>query len=94
MQSYLASSSLRLPHHAWCARCRHTPVLMMMPRLAALCRYVLSHDKRLQRLKPFSHSPVTWFRNPYAHIILVSRDPHLVGRGRKPCAQILHHCLH
>lgn len=28
-------------------------------------------DKRLQRLKPYSHSPVVWFRNPYAHIILV-----------------------
>lgn len=34
-------------------------------------RYVLSNDKRLQRLRPFSHSPVTWFRNPYVHLILV-----------------------
>jgi hypothetical protein len=33
--------------------------------------YVLSNDKRLQRLRPFSHSPVTWFRNPYTHVILV-----------------------
>jgi hypothetical protein len=33
---------------------------------------VLASDKRLQRLRPFSHSPVTWFRNPYVHLILVS----------------------
>lgn len=34
-------------------------------------QYVLSSDKRLLRLKPFMKSPVTWFRAPYAHIILV-----------------------
>ena len=33
--------------------------------------YVPAGDKRLQRLRPFSHSPVTWFRNPYVHVILV-----------------------
>jgi hypothetical protein len=37
------------------------------------CRFVLSHDKRLLRLKQYSHSPVTWFRNPSTHLVLVSR---------------------
>lgn len=35
-------------------------------------RYVLSNDKRVLRLKQYSHSPVTWFRNPITHLILVS----------------------
>jgi hypothetical protein len=26
---------------------------------------------RLKRLKQYSHSPVTWFRNPHTHLILV-----------------------
>ncbi|GFR46523.1 hypothetical protein Agub_g8109, partial [Astrephomene gubernaculifera] len=33
---------------------------------------VPSGDKRLQRLRPFAHSPVVWFRHPYAHLLLVS----------------------
>ena len=36
------------------------------------CRYLLSSDSKLQNIKPFQGSPVTWFRNPYAHLILVS----------------------
>jgi hypothetical protein len=35
------------------------------------CRFVLSSDMRLKRLKQYSHSPVTWFRNPHTHLILV-----------------------
>lgn len=35
------------------------------------CRYVLGSDPRLERLKPFAHSPVTWFRNPFALLIVV-----------------------
>eukprot|EP00879_Flechtneria_rotunda_P030265 GHRR01032877.1.p1 GENE.GHRR01032877.1~~GHRR01032877.1.p1 ORF type:complete len:274 (+),score=89.72 GHRR01032877.1:558-1379(+) len=34
--------------------------------------FVLSTDKRLLRLKQYSHSPVTWFRNPVTHLVLVS----------------------
>ena len=41
-----------------------------VPKLPA--SYVLSHDRRLARLKSFSHSPVTWFRLPFAHLLLVS----------------------
>lgn len=35
-------------------------------------RYVLSTDPQLQRLRPYAQSPVTWFRNPYATLIVVS----------------------
>jgi hypothetical protein len=38
---------------------------------AVACRYVLSTDKRLLHLKQYSHSPVTWFRNPATHLVLV-----------------------
>lgn len=41
--------------------------------LPCSCRFAASNDKRLQRLRPFAQSPVVWFRNPYAHIILVRR---------------------
>lgn len=37
------------------------------------CRFVLSTDKRLLHLKQYSHSPVTWFRNPMTHLVLVSQ---------------------
>jgi hypothetical protein len=48
------------------------------------CRsYVLSSDKRLQRLRPFSHSPVTWFRNPYVHVILVRGEEVQGHAGRE-----------
>lgn len=36
-------------------------------------RFVQYNDKRLLRLKPFSHSQVVWFRNPYVHIVLVRK---------------------
>ena len=39
------------------------------------CRFVLSTDKRLLRLKPFARSAAVWFRNPYAHVLLVRRGP-------------------
>lgn len=45
-------------------------------------RFLQSSDKRLSRLKPYSHSPVVWFRNPYVHILLVG-----VG-GRKGLGRI------
>ncbi|KAK9858891.1 hypothetical protein WJX84_005283, partial [Apatococcus fuscideae] len=35
-------------------------------------QYLLSDDARLKRLRPYAHSPVTWFRNPFACLILVS----------------------
>ncbi|GLC41257.1 hypothetical protein PLESTM_001176900, partial [Pleodorina starrii] len=35
-------------------------------------QFVASGDKRLQRLRPFAHSPVVWFRHPYVHLLLVS----------------------
>ncbi|KAK9863262.1 hypothetical protein WJX84_010782, partial [Apatococcus fuscideae] len=35
-------------------------------------QYLLSDDPRLQRLRPYAHSPVTWFRNPFACLVLVS----------------------
>ncbi|WIA35160.1 hypothetical protein OEZ86_003632 [Tetradesmus obliquus] len=41
-----------------------------VPRLPLM--FVLSTDMRLKRLKQYSHSPVTWFRNPHTHLILVS----------------------
>ena len=34
-------------------------------------RYLLSSDPKLQRLKPYAQSPVTWFRNPYATLLVV-----------------------
>ena len=49
----------------------HELVAMHIPRLV-LRRYVLSTDARLLRLKPYAQSPVTWFRNPYAYLVLVS----------------------
>lgn len=33
---------------------------------------MLSTDPQLQRLRPYAQSPVTWFRNPYATLIVVS----------------------
>lgn len=44
-----------------------------------LLRYLLSSDPRFQRLQPHAHSPVTWFRNPYAYLILVCNLPHHLG---------------
>ncbi|KAF6250949.1 hypothetical protein COO60DRAFT_1645717 [Scenedesmus sp. NREL 46B-D3] len=41
-----------------------------VPRLPLM--FVLATDMRLKRLKQYSHSPVTWFRNPHTHLILVS----------------------
>jgi hypothetical protein len=52
--------------HAPCPR----PAPRVRPSFPPLS-YVLATDKRLLRLKPYSHSPVTWFRNPYVYIILV-----------------------
>ena len=50
-------------------------MLLVLP-----CRFVQSQDKRLLRLKPFSHSAAVWFRNPYAHVILV-RTPVQLNLG-------------
>ena len=36
------------------------------------CRYLPSTDTRLEGIKPYAHSPVNWFRNPYVHLLLVS----------------------
>eukprot|EP00878_Enallax_costatus_P028549 GHUV01030842.1.p1 GENE.GHUV01030842.1~~GHUV01030842.1.p1 ORF type:complete len:447 (+),score=91.95 GHUV01030842.1:177-1517(+) len=44
--------------------------IVAVPRLPLM--FVVSSDKRLLRLKQYSHSPVTWFRNPHTHLILVS----------------------
>ena len=46
-----------------CLAARHAGLLVR--------RYVLSTDARLLRLKPYAQSPVTWFRNPYAYLVLV-----------------------
>ena len=56
-------------------------------------RYVLSTDARLLRLKPYAQSPVTWFRNPYAYLVLVSPVP---GCAAKPQAHLSaegHDCI-
>ncbi|KAA6429506.1 MAG: TRAPPII tethering factor, partial [Trebouxia sp. A1-2] len=37
-------------------------------------QFLLSSDSKLQNIKPFQGSPVTWFRNPYARLILVSGE--------------------
>jgi hypothetical protein len=42
---------------------------------------VQNNDKRLLRLKPFSHSQVVWFRNPYVHIVLVSAAERILKTG-------------
>lgn len=60
---------------------RHPPkdpllvVLSMacLPAFLPACRFVLETDKRLLRLKQYAHSPVTWFRNPMTHLVLVRR---------------------
>ena len=36
------------------------------------CRFLAATDPRLQKLRQFSHSPVTWFRNPFVHLVVVS----------------------
>ena len=36
-----------------------------------ICRYISSDDVLLKRRKAFAHQPVTWFRNPYAQLVLV-----------------------
>ena len=35
-------------------------------------RYLAASDPHLQKLRQFAHSSVTWFRNPYAQLVLVS----------------------
>ncbi|KAK9806020.1 hypothetical protein WJX73_006019 [Symbiochloris irregularis] len=37
-------------------------------------QYVLSSSESVQRLRPFTSSPVTWFRNPYAQLFLVTGE--------------------
>lgn len=59
-----AAATLTLPPCVCCFN-----VLMS----ACDCRFVLSTDKRLLHLKQYSHSPVTWFRNPMTHLVLVSQ---------------------
>ncbi len=44
---------------------------MYAPLVMHVCTYVLAQDKRLQRLKPLAASSAVWWRNPYAHLILV-----------------------
>jgi len=39
----------------------------------------LSSDSKLQNIKPFQGSPVTWFRNPYARLILVRTWTDMTG---------------
>jgi len=36
------------------------------------CRYVPANDQVLQRLQQNAGSPVTWFRQPYASLVLIS----------------------
>lgn len=36
------------------------------------CRFLSASDPRLQKLRQFAHSPVTWFRNPFVQLVLVS----------------------
>ncbi|GAB4816227.1 hypothetical protein N2152v2_003273 [Parachlorella kessleri] len=35
-------------------------------------QFLAATDPRLQKLRQFSHSPVTWFRNPFVHLVVVS----------------------
>jgi len=57
-------------------------------------QFVQVNDKRLLRLKPFSHSQVVWFRNPYVHIVLVSSADineyraHIKAQVRKALADV------
>jgi hypothetical protein len=34
-------------------------------------RFLSAADPRLQKLRQFAHSPVTWFRNPFVLLVLV-----------------------
>ncbi|GMH45221.1 hypothetical protein BSKO_13178 [Bryopsis sp. KO-2023] len=34
--------------------------------------FLLSKHQKIQRLKPYKHSPISWFKFPYAHIIVVT----------------------
>ena len=47
--------------------------LQNFPLCTSHCRYLPSTDTRLEGIKPYAHSPVNWFRNPYVHLLLVSR---------------------
>jgi hypothetical protein len=57
----------------------HAQEVLTSPTLLSCCRFVLCSDKRLLHLKQYSHSPVTWFRNPMTHLVLVSscKDVHI-----------------
>ncbi len=75
-----------------CLECAHLPSPNVLHRRRMLtsvharaCRFVASSDKRLQRLRPFAHSPVVWFRHPYAHVLLVSWGKGGKGRAGPPC---------
>ncbi|KXZ42764.1 hypothetical protein GPECTOR_119g395 [Gonium pectorale] len=50
----------------------HNKVGRAVPVERLSLQFVASGDRRLQRLRPFAHSPVVWFRHPYAHLLLVS----------------------
>jgi hypothetical protein len=41
------------------------------------CRYLNHDDALLRKRRPYAKQPVTWFRNPYAHLVLVSALPTL-----------------
>lgn len=43
----------------------------LQPEQHVTCRFLLSTNERVQRLKPFASNPVTWFRSPYAQLVLV-----------------------
>lgn len=80
------------PTHC-CAAARLPQSLSLCCGLCSDClrRFVLSTDKRLLHLKQFSHSPVTWFRNPATHLVLVSNFSVAQQAGSKYTAYTCQH---
>lgn len=52
---------------------------VVVDRLA--CQFLRADDPRVQKFKPFAHSPVTWFRIPFVQVLVVGSQRSLPQRS-------------
>ena len=60
--------------------------------MPVLHRYLSNEDPLLKRRQPYAGKPVTWFRNPYAQLVLVRNCDSPINR----CPPVTHkaHGMH